>query len=241
VSWVLQASSGEARRNLRVPAVLSLGVHVILVALVVVAARPSGPVGEIYAITLVAAPSGPRQTGIVSDAPAPDPEKAAAPPKRAEIDPKLTAPVKKTETTRRSTSRATQTPDAKSSRFDPEDARKAGGGETGGQGTDVANIRTAGKEFPFPSYLQNISNQIAMRFNPRQRQLLRAEVQFVIQRDGSVVGIVVRTGSGSYGFDVEAKGAVEAAARDLAFGPLPEGFSDDALTVIFEFDHKIIR
>lgn len=241
MSWVLQASSGAARRTLRLPAALSLGVHVILVALVAAAARPAGPTGEIYAVTLVAAPSGPRQTGIVNTAPAPEPEKAAAPPKRAEVDPKLTAPVKKTEATKRSTSRATQTPDAKSSRFDPENARKAGGGETGGQGTDVANVRTAGKDFPFPSYLTNISNQIAMRFNPRQRQLLSADVQFIIQKDGTVVGIVVQNGSGSYGFDMEAKGAVEAAARDGAFGPLPDGYSDEALTVIFTFNHKLIR
>jgi hypothetical protein len=48
-------------------------------------------------------------------------------------------------------------------------------------------------------------------------------------------------GSGSYGFDVEARGAVEAAGAAGAFGPLPEGFMDDALTIIFEFDPTIIR
>jgi TonB family protein len=71
--------------------------------------------------------------------------------------------------------------------------------------------------------------------------MLRAEVQFVIKRDGSIFAISIVKGSGSYGFDVEAKGAVEAAGAAGAFGPLPEGFTDDALTIIFEFDPTIIR
>jgi protein TonB len=217
---------------------LSLGIHVGLVAMALVAARPSNRNAVVYAVNLIAAPAGPRQVGIVSDA---APAKSDAPlPKRAEVQPKETAPIRRPTETRRSTSRATQDPAAKSARFDTE-AQKAGGGEVGGQGTDVANIRTAGQAFPYQAYLTNIVNQIAMRFNPRQRQMLRSEVQFVIRRNGSVFGISIVRGSGSYGFDVEAKGAVEAAAAAGAFGPLPEGFSDDALTIIFEFDPTIIR
>jgi hypothetical protein len=49
---------------------------------------------------------------------------------------------------------------------------------------------------------------------------------------------VVR-GSGDYEFDLEARGAVEAAAP--RFGSLPAGFSDDALPVVFSFDPKFIR
>ena len=45
--------------------------------------------------------------------------------------------------------------------------------------------------------------------------------------------------SGVYSFDTEAMGAVEAAAR--SFGPLPSGFSDDVLPVIFSFDPRLIR
>jgi hypothetical protein len=36
-------------------------------------------------------------------------------------------------------------------------------------------------------------------------------------------------------------GAVEAAARANAFGPLPQGFTDDVLPVIFSFDPRLIR
>ena len=40
-------------------------------------------------------------------------------------------------------------------------------------------------------------------------------------------------------FDLEAMGAVEAAAP--SFGRLPDGYSEDVLTVIFSFDPQLIR
>lgn len=237
MSLAARASSGPPR--LGVPAVLSALVHAGLVLLVLYAAQNARPRGEVYAVTLVAAPAGPRQAGVVGEAlPAADPN--APIPKRAELQPKETTPARRAATPpRRTTSRATATPDAKASRFDAP-APRAGGGETGGAGTDLANISTTGREFPYPGYLRNIINEIAARFNPRQRHL-SAEVQFVITRDGSVIGISVVKGSGSYSFDTEAKGAVEAAAAVRAFGPLPDGFRDDVLTIIFSFDPKIIR
>jgi outer membrane biosynthesis protein TonB len=239
MSHVLRASSGNM--PLRLPVTLSAVVHVGLVALVLVAARGGKPRGEVYAVNLIAAPAGPRQVGVVNDAPKSEPD--APLPKRAEMTPKEsvpTPPVKRPRETTRTQSRATQVPDAKSARFDTP-APKAGGGETGGKGTDVANVNTGGKEFPYPAYLHNIITQIALRFDPRQKQMLSADVQFVIRRDGSVFAISVVKPSGSYGFDLEAKGAVEAAGSARAFGPLPDGYSDDALTVIFTFDPKIIR
>lgn len=230
-------SSGIGR--LRLPMTMSAGVHVALVALVLVAARGSKPRGEVYAVNLVAAAPGPRQVGIASESP-PKTESEAPLPKRAEVQPKETVPVSRPREATRTPSRATQVPDAKSARFDTP-APKAGGGETGGKGTDVANVTTAGKDFPYPAYLHNIVTQIALRFNPRQRQMLTADVQFVIKKDGSIMAISIMKPSGSYGFDTEAKGAIEAAGAAGAFGSLPEGFSDDILTVIFTFDPKIIR
>ena len=54
-------------------------------------------------------------------------------------------------------------------------------------------------------------------------------------------GFAFRKRSGSYEFDLEAQGAVEAAGRSGSFGPLPDGFRDDVLTVIFSFDPQLIR
>jgi hypothetical protein len=51
--------------------------------------------------------------------------------------------------------------------------------------------------------------------------------------------IVVR--SGVYAFDLEAMGAIEAAATARAFGPLPTGYGEDVLPVVFSFDPSLIR
>jgi protein TonB len=120
-------------------------------------------------------------------------------------------------------------------------AQQAGGGATGDRGTDVATVRTEGIEFPYPAYLQNIVRQIARRFDPDRRSALSAEVTFLIRRDGSVADIRISSRSGNFQFDQDAMGAVEAAARSGAFGPLPEGFPDDVLPVIFSFDPRVLR
>jgi protein TonB len=121
-------------------------------------------------------------------------------------------------------------------------APKAGGGPTGGKGTDVATVRSEGIEFPFPGYLNNIVRQIAIRFKPRNPGArLKAEVRFLIHRDGSVSDITFIRKSGNYSFDLEAQGAVDAASSALAFGPLPAGFPDDALPVVFSFDPEFLK
>ena len=133
----------------------------------------------------------------------------------------------------------TATPNAATTAEKPAAAPRAGGGPVGGRGADVANVRTEGIEFPFPVYLQNVVRQIALQFKPPPNSALRAEVSFLIRRDGSVSGLRLSTRSGSFSFDQDAMGAVEAASR--SFGPLPEGFTDDVLPVIFSFDPRLIR
>ena len=64
---------------------------------------------------------------------------------------------------------------------------------------------------------------------------------FLTLRDGSRTGFAFRRRSGSSECDLEAQGAVEAAARSGSFGALPDGFRDDVLTVIFSFDPQLIR
>jgi hypothetical protein len=56
-----------------------------------------------------------------------------------------------------------------------------------------------------------------------------------------VADIRISTRSGNFEFDQEAMGAIEAAARADAFGPLPDGFPDDVLPVIFSFDPRVLR
>jgi periplasmic protein TonB len=204
------------------------------------AAVPTPPT---YRVTLVAAAAAPRQVGVVRETPpepAPTPAPAApAPlaratpePERMKAPPTKTRPVKTPKTATPNAAPATAKPA-------PVAPPRAGGGPEGGRGADVANVRTEGIEFPFPVYLQNVVRQIALQFKPPPNSALRAEVSFLIRRDGSVSGLRLVTRSGSFSFDQDAMGAVEAASR--SFGPLPEGFTDDVLPVIFSFDPRLIR
>lgn len=109
-------------------------------------------------------------------------------------------------------------------------------GETPKGGSDIANVKTQGKEFPYPEYLRNLVTQIYRRWNrPAGNAALEAEVTFVILRDGTVRDIKILRGSRSYSFDEEAQGAVEAAAVAKAFGPLPGGYPADYLPISFLF------
>jgi protein TonB len=206
-----------------------------------------------YRVEIVAAPPGERAIGEVKTEPSrattpvtqpsatqstvkemPLPTAKAAPKKPARAtptegkvspSPKVSAPT---------TAKVTPQPKA--------DAPKAGGGPTGGKGTDVATVRSEGIEFPFPGYLNNIVRQVALKFKPRNPAArLKAEVRFLIHRDGSVSDLTFIRRSGNFSFDLEAQGAVEAASTARAFGPLPEGFPDDVLPVVFSFDPAFLK
>jgi protein TonB len=118
---------------------------------------------------------------------------------------------------------------------------RAGGGPEGGQGADVANVHVKGLDFPFPGYLQNIVRQVALEFTPPRGGSYSADVSFLIHRDGSVTDVRFVRRSGSYSFDLEAQGAIEAVASKRAFGPLPDAFQGDVLPVTFSFDPRVIR
>jgi protein TonB len=109
-------------------------------------------------------------------------------------------------------------------------------GETPSTGSDVATIKTPGLAFPYPEYLRNIVTQIYQRWDrgaANQRNF--AEISFLILRDGSVRDIRFVTRSGSFGFDLNAQGAIEAAGNTRAFGALPDGWDADVLPVSFYF------
>lgn len=217
---------------------ISAALHLAALALVIWAFRPGPPVAlpPVYKVNIIAAPAGPRAIGEVSSEPAPD-EPAPTPPKMREVpEPTPAAPVKRAEAP---TPRATPNP-GKPSKATPSKAPKAGGGPVGGRGTDVATVKTEGIDFPFPGYLNNIVRQIAVNFHPRNPNApLNAQVAFLIHRNGSVSNFRFVTRSGAYAFDLEAQGAVERAAS--AFGPLPDGFGDDVLPVVFSFDPKFLQ
>ena len=218
---------------------VSAGMHIAAVATVVLfGARSTQVQAPIYRVELIAAPRGERAIGVVDAKPTPE----AATPKTT-TPPPAERPVPPTEkpAPRRTPTRATPTPAAETKPVPKQQAPKAGGGPEGGTGTDVANISTPGLNFPHPEYLNNIVRQIQLRFKPRQPGNLITEVVFLIRRDGRVHEFHIQRRTGSLAFDLEAQGAVEAAAAARAFGPLPAGWGDDVLRVIFTFEPRLVN
>ncbi len=227
--------------SLRAPVALSVVVH-LLAASAFVLTRPAtpAPLPPTYRVSLVAAPKGDRAIGVVTPAPpvtevpnVPAPVARATPDAGRMKAPPVTspaAPKPKVATPNAATTAPPKAPGAQP---------VAGGGPTGGRGADVANVKIEGIEFPYPVYLQNVVRQIALQFKPSARGALTAEVSFLIRRDGTIAGLRLTRRSSVYSFDQDALAAVELAGR--AFGPLPEGFSDDVLPVIFSFDPRLIR
>jgi outer membrane biosynthesis protein TonB len=194
------------------------------------------PAPPVYSVRIIAAPPGPRAAGVVQEAPPPPVVKPEVPPPAVTpAKPKTTVPVPKPRRApvKAATPSVTPTP-AKPKPAEPQPV--AGGGEKGDRGTDVATIDTPGIEFAYPGYSTNIVRQLITRFGDVSSRL-KAEVRFVIRRDGTVdpESIHMVTSSGNYSFDQRALGAVEAASNAHAFGPLPGGFREDILPVTFWF------
>jgi TonB family protein len=103
-------------------------------------------------------------------------------------------------------------------------------------GTDEP-VRLEGAPFPYPEYLANIILQIKRHWRPPTGGVQwRSELAFTILRDGSVEDVSWVRRSGNPAFDLEARGAIEAAGRRGVFGPLPDEYPSDRLRVSFFFD-----
>lgn len=241
-------AAGRRRPGMGLPMGASVLLHATVVGLIVVAAQAGGgrtvAMPPVYEVSLVAAPAGPRQAGVVRP-PSPDP----IPPPPVEPLPTPAAPEQVQQSTMPPppTSQPAQrtpqpaTPNVTEQRVAAADAPTAGGGPEGGRGTDVANVQLRGIQFPYQGYLDNVVRQVAVRFRPQNARNYVAEVFFKINRDGSIADLRLVKRSGDFMFDQEALGSVEAAGLARAFGPLPDGFTDDILPVFFSFDPNLIR
>lgn len=241
-------SPGRVAGPLRSGMVASMLVHAALVSLVFVSGRNAeAPRPPVYRVELVGQ-AGPRQAGV--ETPTAEPVTAArdvAGAERVKEEKVIPAPskAKKVVPSPKATpstdrSRKAGSKSATSSSSKATSAPKSGAGAVGSKGADVANVRTAGIEFPFPGYLNNIVRQIALNWSPRRTSAaLVTELKFLIRRDGTVVGIEVVKGSGDRLYDLDAMGAIEAVGSTRAFGALPSGWADDVLVVYFTFDYAL--
>lgn len=241
-------SSARAAGPLRGGFAVSMLVHVALMSLVFLVGRGTEPGRPpVYRVELVGQ-AGLRQAGV--ETPTAEPVTAARDVAGAErvkeekvVPTKTTAKKvvpspKATPSTDRSRKAGSRTAPATTSKSTS--APRSGAGAVGAKGADVANVRTAGIEFPFPGYLQNIVRQIALNWSPRRTSAaLVTELKFLIRRDGTVVGIEVVKGSGDRLYDLDAMGAVEAVGTTRSFGALPNGWADDVLVVYFTFDYAL--
>jgi periplasmic protein TonB len=218
-------------------------VHAGAVFFLVAAVQPARPSPPSYAVDLVAAPAPTTKQRLAREAlptpppeekPAPTPPKPAPPKdKPAPVTPKPAKPVKT------APAPSPKPPPVESEREPaPQTAAPVAPapGETPSTGTDVATIKTPGLAFPYPEYLRNIVTQVYQRWDRASaKQSNFAEISFLILRDGSVRDIRFVTRSGSFAFDIDAQGAIEAAGNSRAFGQLPDGWEADVLPVSFYF------
>ncbi|HEU4698150.1 MAG TPA: TonB C-terminal domain-containing protein [Gemmatimonadales bacterium] len=226
------AAARARRPGTGVGLVGTLAVHALAVAGLLLMVRPEirKPSPPVYAVELIAAPApAPKQRLAPEAIPTPPPEPPAPPVKAAPKPAEAAVPVPKRpvptppqqrEAAPKTRSQATPLP-----------------GETPSTGTDVANLKTPGLQFPFPEYLRNVVNEILRRFNP-QNAALHASIGFYITRDGSIRDLRFLQRSGSFSFDLEAQGAIEAAANANAFGPLPDGWPNDVLYIVYDFEPR---
>ena len=89
-------------------------------------------------------------------------------------------------------------------------------------GTDDLDVRMRGVERDFPQYYANMQRQLRRCFRPPGRADLTASVDFVLDREGKVIGTTVRISetSRSVVFDLAVEEALECAGGGR-FGPLP--------------------
>lgn len=230
---------GRARRARRqegggLAAAGTLLVHVVVAGVLLSKPGAREPIGPVYHVELVAAP-------------APRPEERRAPEvmqRPAETTPAVP--------TARQPRRPTVSPEKPPEEAQPEVEREPAprttptegpaSGVEPSTGTDPGTVRVEGIPFPYPEYLRNIVAEVYRRWHrPVGEAPLQAEVQFIIRRDGAVIGLQFIKRSGSFAFDLEAEGAIEAAGNARAFGPLPAGYAADVLPVSFFFNPRSLR
>lgn len=221
----------------------TLLVHLGLVGFLIAAVKAPPPGPPVYAVDLVAAPAPtpdqkPAPEAVQREsAPTPEPATPTPPTPTAKPAPIATKPAPKAPP--KPTPKPTPAPPTNTSKEPPPRTTAPATpapGETPSTGSDAVTVKTPGLDFPYPEYLRNIVAQVYKRWDrPSGNIALKAEVSFMILRDGSVKNIHFVTPSGSFSFDLGAQGAVEAAGNAGSFGALPDGYPADVLPVSFFF------
>jgi TonB family protein len=221
-------SASSLRSPERIGLIGSGAVHLLmLLGLFLVARSANEPAPLVYAVNLVAAP-----------APGPTPRRAAEAALPARVEEPEAPPVKQQprETPRQPEPEPAKAPVRDEKPVPTRSETTPLPGQAPSTGTDELTFRQEGLRFPYPDYLERIVTEIRRRWsNPSGNSRLEAVVAFTIQRDGSVTDISFVKRSNNLLFNAEARGAIERAGQDRAFGPLPSGWSGESLPIAFSF------
>jgi outer membrane biosynthesis protein TonB len=233
--------SRKASSSKRGPFIGSLVVHVALLALFWSSTvfRPEPILFESFAIQLYSPPpaveaeaySAPQEELVVERPPEQPPPEPAPPEPKPEVRPEEPPPRREPEP-RAETPRPQPTtpPDPQPERQPargPDAVPSSAGGEN-------INVRMEGLRRDYPEYYNNIVRQITRCFRPPREGRWETTVQFVIGKDGALVGDpTLAKRSGNVGFDILAMGAVECAGG--RFGEFPTDLALDRLAIQFTF------
>jgi periplasmic protein TonB len=234
---------------------LSLVVHAVFIALLLVAPSPTMPRvdqdRDVMMISLGGAP-GPRAGGMTPmggrpvqqvmptpQSPRPEPVRppAAATPEmtmptpRDRPAPKPPAPVRTAPEDARG-----RTP-TRGEQVSPGSAVAQTGGRGVGFGLSTGGGGTGGDinlgDFCCPEYLQTLLAQVQSNWNPKQQVVGVSTVRFTIVRDGSITNVQVARSSGFAVLDLTAQRAVMSARLP----PLPAAYTNPDLTIHLTFEY----
>ncbi|MBW3534186.1 MAG: TonB C-terminal domain-containing protein [Gemmatimonadetes bacterium] len=238
------AARPRASERKTAPAVASLAVHLVAVALAwwTGVSRPEPVEFVSYHIEMTSLPA-PEPAGVPEPAPPedlvvedprpaqPEPDPIPPPPE-PEPDP-APAPERQPEPERRP---EPPRPDPPRSRPDPPpeetpERARSPDPDPSAVGGEAIDVRLEGLRRDYPAYYENIIRQINRCMRWRGSGTPETTVYFVIRKDGTMEDLRPLEPSGNFAFDAEALGAVECAGA--RFGPLPEGLPYDRLPVRF--------
>jgi periplasmic protein TonB len=236
---------------------LSLVVHAVLIALLLVAPSPvtqrMAEERDVMMISLGGAP-GPRAGGmtpmggrpvqqVMPTTQAPRPEPVRPPAART---PEMTTPSPRERPARQQPPQPVRTapPDAsgrtptRGEQVTPGSAVAQTGGRGVGFGLSTGGGGTGGEinlgDFCCPEYLQTLLAQVQSNWNSKQQVVGVSTVRFTIVRDGSITNVQIARSSGFAVLDLTAQRAVMSARLP----PLPAAYTNPDLTIHLTFEYQ---
>jgi TonB family protein len=109
-------------------------------------------------------------------------------------------------------------------------------GPGSGTGEGTGENGAVGQTTDFSPYIQELRAVLGRHWRPKAGHSVRVVVLMEIAHDGQLLNVQLQDSSGDPDVDASALAAVQRAAP---FQPLPEGYTDNSVPVLFTFDYTI--